>query len=185
MSNAEFREEVRLRDGSPVLLRPIEPDDAALLQSLFKRLSPESIYLRFLEPLKELSFKEAQRYAQVDYRDSMAIVAVLPKQGEIIGVARYGQGIPAEPGLVDAAVVVADEFQGLSLGTLLLLRLVDYARGQGVKTMHATIHQSNAQIMRFITKSGLPTERKLAGGVWDVRVHLTEVEQPPDPAEAK
>ena len=178
MSKPEFREKVNLRDGTEVLLRPIEPTDAERLQGLFNRLSAESIYLRFLEPLKELTLKAAQRYATVDYHGNMAIVAALPEDAELIGVARYGQSSPPEPGVVDAAVVVADAFQGRGLGTILLLRLVEYARTQDIKAMHATVHQSNAQIMRFITKSGLPTERKLADGVWDIRVSLGEINLP-------
>lgn len=169
-----------MRDGTLVLLRPIQPEDAAKLQALFKRLSPESIYMRFLEPLKELSFKEAQRYAQVNYQSNMAIVAELPEQEELIGVARYGESYPPEPGVVDAAVVVQDDFQKRGLGTTLLLRLVQYARSQEIEAMHATVHQSNAVILRFITKSGLPTERKLSGGVWDVKVRLGEITPPPE-----
>lgn len=178
MAKPTFREIVQLRDGTEVLLRPIDPEDAVRLQALFKMLSPESIYLRFLEPLKELSLKEAQRYAQVDYQDNMAIVAALPAGEQLIGVARYGQGYPPEPGVVDAAVVVADDYQGKGLGTILLLRLVDYARTQDIQAMHATVHQSNAQIMRFITKSGLPTERKLSGGAWDIKVRLAPINLP-------
>ena len=136
--------------------------------------------MRFLEPLKELTLKEAERYAQVDYQGSMAIVAVLPAQHQIIGVARYGEGYPAERGVVDVAVVVEDAYQKRGLGTILLLRLVQYARHQGIEAMHATVHQSNAQIMRFITKSGLPTERKLDGAVWDIKVHLGDINLPPE-----
>jgi GNAT superfamily N-acetyltransferase len=145
---------------------------------MFKRLSPDSIYMRFLEPRKALSQKEAERFAQVDYQDNMAIVATLPSSGDIVGVARYGEGFPPEPGVVDAAVIVQDDFQGRGLGTILLLRLVEYAQDQGIKAMHATVHQSNARIMRFITKSGLPTERKLAGGVWDIKVSLGDLQLP-------
>ncbi|MFP3854486.1 MAG: GNAT family N-acetyltransferase [Anaerolineales bacterium] len=175
MSKPQFQETVELRDGSEVLLRPIEPEDATRLQDLFSRLSQDSIYMRFLEFRKELSLKEAQRFAEVDYQGNMAIVAALPTEGDLIGVARYGETIPPRPGVVDAAVVVQDDYQGRGLGTLLLLRLVEYAREHGVEAMHATVHQSNAQIMRFITKSGLPTERKLAGGVWDITVSLADI----------
>ena len=41
-------EPVTLKDGTQVIIRPIQPDDAEDLQATFQRLSMESIYLRFL-----------------------------------------------------------------------------------------------------------------------------------------
>jgi len=41
-------EAVTLRDGTMVTVRPIRPNDALRLQALFARLSPRSIFLRFL-----------------------------------------------------------------------------------------------------------------------------------------
>lgn len=170
---AKFSELVTLRDGTRVELRPIRPDDAERLQGLFGRLSPESIYLRFLERRKQLTVDQAVQFATVNYDTTMAIVAVLaedPKDPKIIGVARYG----VEPGqtarVAEAAVVVEDAFQNRGLGTLLLQRLLDYAREHDMQALQATIHQNNAKILHFIQKGGLPTERRLAGGVWEVQV---------------
>ena len=85
----DWIEMVRLKDGMQVLLRPIRPDDAAGLQAGFQRLSPRSIYLRFLEPYKELPGKLAQRLANIDYHAQMALVAEIQEAGQprLIGVA--------------------------------------------------------------------------------------------------
>ena len=47
-----------LRDGSPVLIRPVIPDDKPVLREAFTRLSQETRYRRFMHPVKELSEKE-------------------------------------------------------------------------------------------------------------------------------
>lgn len=168
-------ERVSLRDGTLVSIRSIRPDDAPRLQALFTRLSPASIYLRFLGYRKMLSDEEARNLAEVDYRNRMAFVACLQQGPEerIIGVARYAAVEGAVPRAAEAAVVVEDEYQGRGLGTILLKKLVSYARENGVHSFWATVHRNNAQILRFIKRSGLPVERKaLKEGAWDIRVRL-------------
>jgi len=171
-------EEATLRDGSTVTLRAVAPEDAEGLRALFHRLSPESVYYRFLEARKDLPIEQAERFASVDYSHSMAILAVTPAgngpEAAIVGVARYGPISDQDRQLVEAAVVVQDDYQGRGLGTLLLLRLVTYAQQHGIHGLQATVHQSNAKIMRFIKKSGLPTKRKLNGGVWEIVVELQD-----------
>ncbi|MEJ2207828.1 MAG: GNAT family N-acetyltransferase [Anaerolineae bacterium] len=183
---------VILRDGSRVTLRAIRPDDAPRLQALFGRLSPESIFFRFLGQPRELSDREARRLAAVDYEAQMAWVAVpeaapadeVPEE-QIIGVARYARlqaGAGPEPqsvagpleAVAEAAVVVEDRWQRLGLGTMLLQALADYARDHGIDAFQATVHQTNTRILRFIRRSGLPTQDRVDGGLWEIRVSLNE-----------
>ncbi len=163
-------EKVTLRDGTEVTIRAIVPEDAALLQALFRRLSPESVFLRFLTRLKELTQTQADRLANVDYETQMAVVATLGP--DVIGVARYAVIPDREPGMAEAAVVVEDQYQSRGLGTLLLARLSDYAREHGVVAFVASIHQSNDRILSFIRKSGLRTESSIVAGLWEIRVYL-------------
>ncbi len=169
-------EAVRLLDGTEVTLRPIRPDDAPRLQELHSRLSPESIYLRFLGPRPVLTAQGAERLATVDYVHTMAIVAARKDgQGEaILGVARYASVHPDSLDEAEVAIVVEDAYQGRGLGTLLMRRLIDYARRQGVAALSAEITAGNERVMRFIRRSGLTTERRLEGGVWHIRVDIAE-----------
>ena len=171
----EMQEEtVTLRDGTTVTIRPIRPDDARGLQALFDRLSPESISLRFLGHPKELPYEQARQLANVDYRTRMALVATRQHGSEehIIAVARYAADPAGQPDLAEAAIVVEDEYQKRGLGTLLLTRLVAYAQAHGIRAFRAMVHQDNIQIMRFVRHSGLPAERALEAGVWEVLVKL-------------
>jgi RimJ/RimL family protein N-acetyltransferase len=172
--NAQLSEQVALRDGLQVTIRPIQPDDAPRLQALVARLSPESIFLRFLALVKGLSDKEARRLANVDYTTRMAFVATVLEEDEeqIIGVARYAMIDGDEPGLAEAAVVVEDRHQRRGLGSLLLKRLTAYARRHGVLKFLANVHPTNEPIMRFIQQSGLTIESRPFGGVWEIRIVL-------------
>jgi GNAT superfamily N-acetyltransferase len=156
---------VKLLDGTIVTVRAIRSDDAPRLQALFSRLSEDTIYLRFLEYRKELSDKQAALLANVDHQSQMALVATREQEG-IIAVARYAVTQPSQP------IVVEDHYQGRGLGMLLLKWLMAYARVHDMRAFHAVVHPHNTQILRFVTRSGLPAEKRLDGGAWEIQVRL-------------
>jgi acetyltransferase len=172
---SQYIEQITLNDGTLVTLRPIRPDDAPRLQVTFSRLSPETIYLRFLQTFNQLSDEQARKFANIDYQEQMALVGSIQEEEEerLIGVARYALLSDHEPGLAEAAVVVRDDYQNRGLGKIILDRLVRYAREHGVSAFLATVQVSNARIVHFIKRSGLPFERKmLEPGVWEIRIQL-------------
>ncbi|MDX1601418.1 MAG: GNAT family N-acetyltransferase, partial [Anaerolineales bacterium] len=124
--------------------------------------------------------EQAREFASVDYQRTMAIVAAVGEGDDekIIGVARYGEDVEDPDAGAETAVVVEDAYQGRGLGTILLYRLVTYAQKQGIHRLRATVHQSNAQILRFVRRSGLPTEQTLRDGVWDITLSLTDQDLP-------
>lgn len=167
-------EAVTLRDGTAMTIRPICPDDAPRLQAFFNRLSPETIFFRFLGIRKELSCQQAERLANVDNQTQVALVATCEEYGEekIVAVARYWV-IPAdEPELAEPAIVVEDQFQNRGLGTLLLEQLAEHARAHGIRTFQATFHHNNVRITRIVQHSGLRTKSKTESGIREIRVDL-------------
>lgn len=165
-----------LRDGTAYFIRPLRPDDAPRLQALHSRLSAESIRLRFMAAIPVLSQAEAQRLADIDGRNRMALVAVRPAAGgadeQFIGVARYAVMGPQRPGQAEAAVVVEDRYQSQGVGLALLDQLLDYARSHGIRWFVAEVSFENDRMIRFIRRSGLPVETHLADGVLEVKVEI-------------
>ena len=74
----ELEKVVTLGDGATFLLRPIRPEDEPELQATFRRLSPETIRLRFFIPLRTLSHDLAARLTQIDYDREMALIVTEP-----------------------------------------------------------------------------------------------------------
>jgi RimJ/RimL family protein N-acetyltransferase len=169
----------QLRDGSTARLRAVRQDDTDRLIALFHRLSPESVYYRFLEPRRHLPRSQAELFANVDHQSTMAIAAALPRDGDedIIGVARYALIEPPGDGVAEAAIVVEDAYQGQGLGTELLQRLANYASSHGLRAFRATIHQSNSRILHFIERSGLRATRRLDGSLWDILIELPKASE--------
>ncbi len=172
----ESVEWVRLRSGRQIGIRPIQPDDAPRLQALFERLSPESVFLRFLGTRKTLTDQDAERLVHVDYDRRMAFVALLDDGPEeiLVAVARYSAIADSDPLEAEAAVIVEDSFQNQGLGTLMLVRLSTYARQHGIQRFWAAVHHSNSRILRFLRSSGLPMEKSLEEGIWDIHVSLVD-----------
>ena len=164
---------VELRDGTQVLIRPIRAEDAPGLQSLFGRLSRESIYYRFLKLRKELTSKQARRLADLDHHTQMALVAACAGCPEkLIGVARYAAIPGSQPVEAEAAIVVEDRYQNRGLGALLLERLAAYAVAHGIEAFVATVRHENGRVLRLVRRSGLPTESKVEAGTLSLRVEL-------------
>lgn len=157
-----------------VMVRPIEPGDVPRLQAFHARLSPETIYGRYLSVHPMLSLAEAEHVARVDCQSRMALVATRIERGEdhIIGIARYECLGPRLPHEAEAAVVVEDRYQGRGIGKLLLSRLADYARAHGIRTWVAEISGANDRILNFVRRTGLPMQCRLEANVWELRVQL-------------
>ena len=144
---------VRLRDGSEVLIRPIEPGDREQLAAEFARLSPESRYRRFLVPMTRLTDDMLDYLTEVDHHDHEALVALDPASGEGAGVARYVR-LEDRPDVAEAAVTVADVWQGRGLGTLLLELLAGRARQEGITRFTALMLAENTDMMELLENLG-------------------------------
>ena len=142
---------VVLDDGTRVLIRPIRPEDKGLLQEGIQRLSPQSRYLRFLHYLERLTAAELRYLTEIDYRDHFAWVAISVDQpGQVgLGVARYIRD-KTHPDQAEAAVAVIDEFQGRGLGRLLLTRLADSARANGVDAFIAYLAPESPAVSHLL-----------------------------------
>jgi GNAT superfamily N-acetyltransferase len=151
-------------------VRPIRPGDAARLVAFHARLSPQSSYFRYFTYHPTLSSKEVDHFTHVDYEDRLALVAELDDQ--IIGVGRYDR----QPGSDEAEVafVVADEFQGHGIASLLLDELARAARDRGIRTFLASTMLENRQMLDVFLHSGYPVSRSLEYGTVSLVLPLAE-----------
>ncbi len=138
---------VGVGEARQVLIRPISSDDKAALAAAFERLSPESRYRRFFAPLERLNSRDLAYLTEVDHHDHEALVAVEPQGDWIVGVARYVRS--EDPVEAEVAVVVADPWQGLGVGSALLERLVERAREEGIRQFLAIVLSDNEEALEM------------------------------------
>ena len=152
-----------------LVLRLLEPSDERLIRRFYYRLSLDTIYRRFLSPVVPPADNLVRRLMNVDHRRREALIA-LDKDG-IAGVARYA---PFGEGGFEVAIVVADDRQGLGLGTILMRRLGHIARARGINSFHATIQAENRRAVRFLQRISPRASFRFVDGVIEAEVPLTD-----------
>jgi RimJ/RimL family protein N-acetyltransferase len=152
-----------------ILYRPIQADDVDRLRRLFFRLSPETILLRFFQPVRSPSERMLHHFAEVDHDAREAIVAM--DGDEIIAVARYDRS--SDGAHAEVAILVEDAWQGRGLGKRLLRRLTAGALEHGVTTMTATVLGENRRALH-LAHSVAPTMRThLDHGEWYIDIPIS------------
>ena len=162
-----------LPDGTPILIRPIEPSDKTRLSVALGRHSDATIYRRFLAAKPRLSSAELRYLTEVDGRDHIALAAFLASDPEsIVAVARCVR-MPDAPDTAEFAIVVGDPLQGRGLGSLLARELATVARLSGIRRFSATMAGENVAVRRLIAHFTRTLERdEVADGVREVVVEL-------------
>ncbi len=148
------RYETTLRDGTPVLIRAVVPQDKPLLMDGFGRLSEASRFRRFMSGVTQLSEEQLRYLTEIDYTNHFAWAAVrADRPAEGMGVARYVR-LPDEPDVAEAAVTVVDEYQGKGLGTLLMGLLAVAARAAGIRKFRAYALVENEPMVTLLEELG-------------------------------
>jgi RimJ/RimL family protein N-acetyltransferase len=166
--------EVTLQDSTRVRIRPIRPSDRYRLQEGLRQLSPESRYLRFHSAVDKLTEVQLTYLTEIDYHDHMAWVAlnVDDRDEPGMGVARYIR-LPNEPDVAEAAITVADRYQGRGLGSVLLAVLCRSAIENGIRTLRNYVLEENQAVIGLFEELGATRERE-GPGVYRIDIPLPE-----------
>ncbi|MGZ6142884.1 MAG: N-acetyltransferase family protein [Myxococcales bacterium] len=136
----------------PVLLRPIRPDDAPLLEAGLLQLSERTRYLRFHSPRKELSAGELRSLTEVDGEAHLALTAFALHPEQLVAVGRFIRSA-AEP-VAELALVVGDPLQGKGLGRVLLSRLWQAAVERNIERFEGVMLEENLAVRALLRKAG-------------------------------
>src|SRR4051812_9430235 len=145
--------ELVLRDGTRLVVRPLEPTDRDALAEAVNRLSETTRYLRFAAPKPRLTKADLDALLDLDHHDREALLAIDPLTRDGVAVARYVR-LRDEPDAAEVAVTVADAWQGRGLGTLLTALLIERARAEGVVRLRAVTLDENHRARRMLKTGG-------------------------------
>ncbi|MGI8575376.1 MAG: GNAT family N-acetyltransferase [Egibacteraceae bacterium] len=153
---------VLLPDDTPVLFRPLRPDDREGVERAFDELSPRTRYLRFHASAPS-SATVLEELAQVEQHDHLAWVAIAegaPDRG--IGLARCVR-LTDQPEVAETAVTVLDEYQRHGVGTLLTGLLGYAALAVGVRQLRAYVLRENALVLALLEQAGARSHAEDSG----------------------
>jgi acetyltransferase len=150
--------EWQLKDGTPVTIRPIRPEDEPLMVQFHTTLSERSVYLRYFCSLSLSTRVEHERLVRIcfgSYDRGFALVADRknPETGqhEVLGVGRFSAINRSE---AEAAVLVSDRWQGRGLGTELLASVARAAREEKFQRLSGEILRDNLATQAIFKKVG-------------------------------
>jgi GNAT superfamily N-acetyltransferase len=164
MKPATYSAREHLRDGRPVEIRALRPDDEAEMLAAVHRTDPESLRRRFFVTKRGFSEKEKAFFMRADFINHVALAAEIDERmgRAIIGGGRY---IVTAPGEAEVAFVVIDAYQGQGIGALLTRHLVGLARAAGLKQLAADVLPENMAMRKVLDKFGFRTTRSADPGV--------------------
>jgi GNAT superfamily N-acetyltransferase len=138
-----------------ITIRPITPDDKVIEAAFVRDLSPQTRHDRFLGGIRELSPSMLTQLCNIDYVNSMAYVATILEDGDEkeIGVCRYAND--SVLGEREMAVTVADEYQHFGIATLLVNKLIEHARANGVKRLTSIDLRTNYKMQELAESLGM------------------------------
>jgi acetyltransferase len=147
------------KDGTPLTIRPIRPEDEPLMVRFHQTLSERSVSLRYFHAIKlsqRVAHDRLTRICFVDYDRAMVLVAVHKNSetgdSEIFGVGRLSKLHGRNE--AEFALLVVDHFQGLGLGSELLRRLIQVGRDEALDCIRAEILLDNREMQHLCQKHG-------------------------------
>jgi acetyltransferase len=148
----EWERHLKLRDGTAVLARPIRPEDEPLYPPFFAAVTPQDLRLRFFAPVKDFSHGFIARFTQIDYARAMAFIALEEASGNMLGVVRLHADANYESG--EYAILLRSDLKGRRLGWQLMELIIEYARAEGLRSIHGQVLQENATMLAMCRNLG-------------------------------
>jgi RimJ/RimL family protein N-acetyltransferase len=146
----------QLRDGTPVEIRALRPDDEVGMLAALDQTSAQSRQRRFFIPKRHFSERERDFFMEIDFVHHVALVACAKDAvgSSIVGGGRY---IVAEPGRAEMAFMVIDEWQGRGIGTRIARHLITLAREAGLTELVAEVLPENSAMRQVFKRLGFVT----------------------------
>jgi acetyltransferase len=156
----EFVTERMMKDETPVILRPIKPEDEPMWHELLGSCSTQSLWFRFSYLFKQTTHEMAARYCFIDYDRELGIVAEVEEEGQrkLIGVGRLVADMDHET--AEYAVIVVDRWHGHGLGGLLTDYCCEVAKKWGVKRVVAETSKDNSRMIATFRNRGFEINDK-------------------------
>ena len=144
-------EETRQYDGRRVVYRPAKPTDSRMIQEHFYQMDAQDVEKRFFSLRRHFYRDEMEDMAQVDYVKNFSIVAVTGEIGfeRIVGLGGYFRESATA---AEVAFSVTKDWQGKGVGSVILLKLADAARENGITTLTAYTLQNNRGMLKLFKK---------------------------------
>ena len=142
-------EETIITDNETVMVRPAKPVDERRIQEHFYNLDKKDIVSRFFHEKTRFLKDEIEGVSQIDYIKDLTVIALVGEFGfgKVVAVGEYLLD-PAK-NMAEVAFSVIKEYQGKRLGKILLKKLSEAARENGIMGLFAYTSPGNQGMIRL------------------------------------
>lgn len=166
-----------LKDQTPVMIRPIRPEDEPLMIQFHQMLSEQSVYLRYFHLMKlsqRIAHERLTRICFIDYDREMALVAVAENSqthtSEIVAIGRLSKLHGRNE--AEFAMLISDRHQCQGLGTEILSRLLQVGRDEGLDRITAEVLAENLMMRHVCQKLGFQISHTSDHSVMKAEIQL-------------
>ena len=161
-----LEQEASLRNGRPVLFRPIRPEDEAAHYVFLSHMSEQDLIYRFFHYVNQISRRDMARLTQVDYDREMAFVASArgeDGEAETLGVVRIVAAPDNET--AEFAIIIRSDMKGQGLGSALMRKMIDYSRERGIRIFSGDVMYDNQPMLDLLKRFGFTFGRSEEAGI--------------------
>jgi acetyltransferase len=167
----EWERTLTLDDGTALLVRPVRPEDESMFHRFFEQITMDDLRLRFFAPIREFSHIFIARLTQLDYARAMALIAINPANGDMLGVVHIHADPNYEKG--EYAILVRSDIKGQGLGWQLMHTMIQYAQWLGLREVEGEVLNHNTGMLTMCEELGFTiTSAREDPGVSHVKLRL-------------
>lgn len=146
-----FEETIKIA-GEKILFRPAKTVDERRIQEHFYQLEKVDVISRFFHEKTRFVRQEVQGMFQVDYIHNMTIIALVGESGfeKVVGVGSYY--FESADNMAEIAFSVSKEYQGKGFGKILIRKLAEAARENGILGLFAVTVPGNKNMIKLFRK---------------------------------
>lgn len=148
----EWERTIVRADGCPAFVRPVRPEDDGMFREFFAKVTEEDLRLRFFQAVRHFSHEFIARLTQMDYARSIALVAIDPANGEMLGAVRLHADADYDRG--EYGILVRSDLKGQGIGWQLMQIMIEYARWLGLRVVEGQVLRENRTMLAMCQQLG-------------------------------
>lgn len=152
MNPVSDQRHVLLRDGTPVLIRRLMTEDAALYPDFLSEVTAADLRLRFFASMRAVSEDLVDKLIHYDPAHAMAFIAIEEQSRKLLGVVRLHDD--ADGANAEFAILVRSRLKSHGVGWLLMQRMIEFAKWKGLRTVHGQVLTENTTMLTMCGEFG-------------------------------
>lgn len=154
-------EEVLTIKGQKVTFRPAKLVDERRIQEHFYHLDKQDVVSRFFNEKTHFLRDDVAVMSHIDYKRNLTLIALVGESGfdTVVGVGSYY--LEPSTNMAEVAFSVNKQQQGMGLGRILIRKLAEAARDNGIKGLFAVTSPGNTKMIRLFKTLPYKTQSEL------------------------